>query len=171
FWDQSKGYLADVVHGETKDWSVRPNMIFAVSMPNSPVGAFVSNSVLQVVEQELLTPKGLRSLSPKNLDYKGQYAGNQIERDMAYHHGTVWPWLLGAFSDAYLKLRGKPGAQFIEMVYSRFEEEMHNNGIGTVSEVYDGDPPHLAGGAISQAWNVAELLRIRWMLDNLNKRN
>ncbi len=171
FWDQTKGYLADVVNGETKDWSVRPNMIFAVSMPNSPVGAFVSNSVLQVVEQELLTPKGLRSLSPKNIDYQGQYAGNQIERDKAYHQGTVWPWLLGAFSDAYLKLRGKPGAQFIEMVYNRFEEEVQNNGIGTISEVYDGDPPHLAGGAISQAWNVSELLRIRWMLDNLNKRN
>jgi glycogen debranching enzyme len=142
-------------------------MIFAVSMPHSPVGSFVSNSVLEKVRQELLTPYGLRSLSPKNTDYKGKYAGNQVDRDLAYHQGTVWPWLLGAFADAFLKLHGATGKAFIESIYRNFEQEMFQNGIGTVSEVYDGDPPHEDGGAFSQAWNVAELLRIKWMLDNI----
>jgi predicted glycogen debranching enzyme len=169
FWDSERACLADVVNGEQKDWSVRPNMIFAVSMPHSPVGTYISNAVLVCVEKELLTPRGLRSLSPKNPDYKGRYAGNQVERDLAYHQGTAWPWLLGAFADAYLKLHGNTGAQYIEILYQRFEEEMHDNGIGAVSEVYDGDPPHSAGGAISQAWNIAELLRIKWMLDNIDK--
>jgi len=168
FWDDNKGYLADYVNGDFKDWSVRPNMIFAVSMPHSPLGSFSSNSVMAKVEQELLTPKGLRSLSPKNPDYIGKYAGNQTQRDRAYHQGTVWPWLLGAYAEAYLKLHGHEGQPFIESLYNGFEEEMTKNGIGTVSEVYDGDPPQMAGGAISQAWNVAELLRIRWMLDNMN---
>ncbi len=171
FWDADKSYLADYVNDGFKDWSVRPNMIFAVSMPHSPVGSFISNAVLQRVEKELLTPRGLRSLSPKNPDYKGHYIGDQVERDKAYHQGTVWPWLLGAFADAYLKLHGNTGAQYIEILYQKFEEEMHDNGIGAISEVYDGDPPHNAGGGITQAWNVAELLRIRWMLDNLNKKN
>lgn len=167
FWDEEKKYLADYANEEHTDWSVRPNMIFAVSMPYSPIGSFISNSVLDKVKKELLTPYGLRSLSPKNLDYKGRYAGNQVERDLAYHQGTVWPWLLGAFADAYLKLHGNSGKAFIETIYQNFEKEMFENGIGTVSEVYDGDPPHTAGGAYSQAWNVAELLRIKWMLKNI----
>lgn len=166
FWDDGKGYLADYVNGNFKDWSVRPNMIFAVSMPHSPVGPYISNAVLGIVEQELLTTRGLRTLSPKNPDYQGTYYGDQAQRDKAYHQGTVWPWLLGAFAEAYLKLHGASGKPFIESVYKGFEKEMFANGIGTLSEVYNGDPPHKAGGAISQAWNVAELLRIRWMLDN-----
>ena len=167
FWEDSKGYLADFVNNDFKDWSVRPNMIFAVSMPHSPIGPFISHSVMAKVEQELLTPKGLRSLSPKNPDYVGKYAGDQTQRDMAYHQGSVWPWLLGAYSEAYLKLHGKKGRPFIESLYNGFEDEMTESGIGTISEVYNGDPPHIAGGAISQAWNVAELLRIKWMLDNM----
>ncbi|MCF6170980.1 MAG: amylo-alpha-1,6-glucosidase [Bacteroidales bacterium] len=169
FWDDQKGYLADVVNGEYKDWSVRPNMIFAVSMPYSPLGNFTSNAVVHKVKQELLTPRGLRTLSPKNQAYKGKYFGDQSHRDEAYHQGTVWPWLLGAFADAYLKLRGKDGKAFIESLYWGFEEVMSEAGIGTISEVYDGNPPHTAGGAISQAWNVAELLRIKWMLDTIDK--
>jgi predicted glycogen debranching enzyme len=167
FWDDEKKYLADHVNGDQVDWSVRPNMIFAVSMPNSPVGNFISNAVVQKVKQDLLTPRGLRTLSPKNVNYQGTYAGDQIQRDLAYHQGTVWPWLLGAYADAYLKLYGAAGAKDIEAVYDEFEDEMFDNGIGTVSEVYDGDPPHAAGGAISQAWNVAELLRIKWMLEHV----
>ena len=167
FWDEDKKYLADYVNSDHTDWSVRPNMIFALSMPHSPVGSFVSNSVLEKVTQELLTPYGLRSLSPKNLNYKGKYSGNQVDRDRAYHQGTVWPWLLGAFADAFLKLHGATGKAFIESIYLNFEKEMFKNGIGTVSEVYNGDPPHTASGAFSQAWNVAELLRIKWMIDNI----
>jgi len=167
FWDETKNYLADYVDGNHTDWSVRPNMIFAVSMPYSPVGSFISNGVLQKVRQELLTPYGLRSLSPKNMDYQGKYAGNQVERDLAYHQGTAWPWLLGAFADAFLKLHGATGKAFIESIYNNFEQEMFKNGIGTISEIYDGDPPHHDGGAFSQAWNVAELLRIKWMIDTI----
>jgi predicted glycogen debranching enzyme len=167
FWDDEKKYLADYVNSEYVDWSVRPNMIFAVSMPNSPVGTFISNAVVQKVKQDLLTPRGLRTLSPKNENYHGTYAGDQIQRDLAYHQGTVWPWLLGAYADAYLKLQGAAGIKDIEAVYDEFEDEMFDNGIATISEVYDGDPPHTAGGAISQAWNVAELLRIKWMLEHV----
>ena len=166
FWDEKKNYLADYVNGEYTNWDVRPNMIFAVSMPYSPVGSFISNAVVEKVRQELLTPTGLRSLSPKNHAYKGHYEGNQVERDLAYHQGTVWPWLLGAFSEAVLKLQGGIGKPFIESIYKSFEEDMFRNGIGAVSEVYNGDPPYKGGGAISQAWNVAELLRIKWMLEN-----
>ncbi len=168
FWDDKKGYLADCVNGDHKDWSVRPNMLFAVSLPHSPVGPYISNGVMMKVHQELFTPRGLRSLSPKNPDYKGVYKGNQIERDQAYHQGSVWPWLFGAFADAYLKLHGAEGKEFVESMYNNFEEVMSQAGIGTISEVYNGDPPHVPGGAISQAWNVAELLRIKWMIGNMD---
>ncbi|RLD42381.1 MAG: amylo-alpha-1,6-glucosidase [Bacteroidetes bacterium] len=166
FWDQQKGYLADYVTGETKDWAVRPNMLFAVSLPYSPVDQHIKSSVLNFVQQELLTPRGLRTLSPKNSAYKGTYFGNQEERDLAYHQGTVWPWLLGAFADAHFKLYGKKAKKLVKAIFDTFEEVMTEAGIGTISEVYDGDPPYKAGGAISQAWNIAELLRIKWMLDN-----
>jgi predicted glycogen debranching enzyme len=169
FWDEEHHYLADYVNGDYKDWNVRPNMIFAVSLPNSPLGDYMQNAVLYKVQQELLTPRGLRSLSPKNLDYVGHYTGDHVERDLSYHQGTAWPWLLGAFSEAYLKLHGKKGIDLIDKLYRGFEDEVFEAGIGTISEIYDGDPPHVAGGAISQAWNVAELLRIRWMVNNLKK--
>lgn len=166
FWDSEKGYLADSVNGEHKDWSVRPNMIFAVSLDYSPLNDSQAFSILNVVKGELLTNRGLRTLSPKNLSYKGNYAGNQKERDKAYHQGTVWPWLLGAFAEAWLKIIGNSGLEEVQTIYSNFEEVMNDSGIGTISEVYDGDPPHNAGGAISQAWSVAELLRIKSMIDN-----
>lgn len=168
FWNDKKAYLADVVTHDFKDWSIRPNMIFAVSLPYSPLGNFTSKAVVDKVKQDLLTPRGLRSLSPRNPSYKGKYYGDQAHRDEAYHQGTAWPWLLGAFSEAYLKLHGKEGKAFIESLCSGFEEVMSEAGIGTISEVYDGNPPHHPGGAISQAWNVGELLRIRWMLDNID---
>lgn len=118
-----------------------------------------------MVKNELLTPRGLRTLSPKNPDYKGIYKGDEVLRDMAYHQGVAWPWLLGPFADAYLKLHGEEGKSLIKEHYNAFEAEMTEAGIGTISEVYNGDPPFVAGGAISQAWSVAELLRIKWMLD------
>lgn len=169
FWDEEQEYLADCVNGDVKDWSVRPNMIFAVSLPESPVGPYIQNAVLRIVHQELLTPRGLRTLSPKNEAYIGRYNGDQVKRDQSYHQGIVWPWLLGAFAEAYLKLYGRKGIDFINSIFLAFEEEMTESCIGTVSEVFDGDPPHHAGGAISQAWNIAELLRIKWMLKNVNK--
>jgi len=139
-------------------------MIFAVSLPYSPLSENKQHGVLDKVKSDLLTPRGLRTLSPKNAKYKGAYEGDQASRDNAYHQGVVWPWLLGAFADAYLRLQGENGKPFIKELYSGFEKEMNKDGIGTVSEIYEGDPPHRGRGAISQAWSVAELLRINKMI-------
>ena len=165
FWNPETGYLADCVNGDNKDMSVRPNQIFAVSVPFSPLEKGRQSMVLEMVKNDLLTPRGLRSLSPKNPQYKGRYEGNQAKRDAAYHQGVAWPWLMGSFSEAYLKLHGEKGKTFIKKLYQGFEEEMTEAGIGTISEVYNGDPSYRGGGAISQAWSVSELLRIKWMLD------
>ena len=164
FWNEQKGFLADYVDGEYKDWSVRPNMIFAASLEYSPVNEEIRKKVVSTVKKELLTPRGLRTLTPKNPAYKGIYSGDQPERDLAYHQGTVWPWLLGHFTEAYLKLHGKSGLSFIKSLYNGFEPVLTEYGIGTISEIYDGDPPHTAKGAISQAWSVAELLRMNWLI-------
>ncbi len=169
FWNNEKGYLADYTNGEFKDWSVRPNMIFAVSLPHSPLNEEQRFSTLNVVKSELLTRRGLRTLSPKNPDYQGRYFGDQKTRDKAYHQGTAWPWLLGAYADAYLKVFGEQSVDVLKDIYNEFEPEMRVNGIGTISEVYDGNPPHLAGGAISQAWSVSELLRIKSMINKIEE--
>ena len=169
FWNEEKGFLADYVDGEYKDWSVRPNMIFVASLPYSPVDEEIRKKVLSIVKKELLTSRGLRTLTPKNPAYKGVYAGNQAERDLAYHQGTVWPWLLGHFAEGYLKLHGRSGLSFIKSLYKGFEPVMTEHGIGTISEIYEGDPPHIAKGAISQAWSVAELLRINWLIKQYEK--
>jgi predicted glycogen debranching enzyme len=169
FWNKSKGYLADYVDGDYQDWSVRPNQIIAVSLPYRIVDEGVAMSVLNVVRKELLTARGLRTLSPKNLHYQGTYSGNQAERDRAYHQGTVFPWLFGHFAEAYLNIHGEEGVGFIEAYYKGFEKVMTEAGIGSVSEVYDGDPPHLPGGAISQAWSVSELLRINELIRKYSK--
>jgi len=165
FWDEEKEYLADCVNGTFKDWSVRPNQIFVASLPYSPVDEEIRKDVVSMVKKELLTPRGLRTLSPKHPDYKGVYYGDQPTRDRAYHQGTVWPWLLGHFVEGYLKIHGKGGLNFIKNIYNDFEGVMIEHGIGTISEVYDGDPPHKPGGSISQAWSVAELLRINWLIN------
>lgn len=169
FWDQKRGYLADYVNGEEKDWSVRPNMIFAASLSYAPIDQEKRKKVLDVVKNELLTPRGIRTLSPKNPDYKGIYFGDQTARDLAYHNGTAFPWLLGHFLEGYLKLHGKSGLRFAREVFSGFEDVVDEHGIGTVSECYDGDPPHYAGGALSQAWSVAELLRIDKMIRDMEE--
>jgi len=165
FWDSKKGYLADYVNGDFKDWSVRPNQVFAASLHFSPINEEISKSLIDTVIKELLTPKGLRTLAPKNPAYIGIYEGDQNSRDLAYHQGTVWPWLLEHFSEAYLKIHGNSGVSFIKKLYKGFEEDMTVHGIGTISEIYDGDPPHRPEGAISQAWSVAALLRMRRLID------
>lgn len=163
FWSKERGYLADYVNGNFKDFTIRPNMVFATSLPYVPLSEKIRQLILEKIQQELLTPRGLRTLTPKHPDYKGQYCGNQAERDAAYHQGTVWPWLLGHFAEGYLKVHGKSGLSFIQNLYNGFDDVMKEHCIGTISEVYDGDPPHKAGGAISQAWSVAEILRM-WKL-------
>ena len=166
FWDKSKGYLADYVDNEKKDWSIRPNQVFATSLPYCVLeNKGIKSSILDTVKKELLTPKGLRTLSPKDSNYIGIYQGNEAQRDLAYHQGTVWPWLLGHFAGGYLKIYGNKGIDFIKKIYNGFEEDMVIHGIGSVSEIYDGNPPHHPKGAVSQAWSVAELLRIKMMID------
>lgn len=160
FWDSSKGYLADVVDKGQKDWSIRPNQLIATSLDFSPIDNEIKTSVLKVVEKYLLTPRGLRTLSPKNENYKGTCEGTQQQRDEAYHQGTVWPWLLEHFCEGYLQIHKNSGLAFIKKIIDDYEPVMFEHGIGTISEIYDGDPPHKPRGAISQAWSVAALLRI-----------
>ncbi len=165
FWSKDKGYLADYVDGEYKDWNIRPNMVFATSLPYSPLSEKIRQLVLEMIRKELLTPRGLRSLSPQSPEYKNICKGNQTERDYAYHQGTVWPWLLGHFVEGYLKIYGKSGLSFIKNIYEGFEPTIREHGIASISEVYDGNPPHAPRGTPSQAWSVAELLRIKWLID------
>jgi predicted glycogen debranching enzyme len=160
FWDSGKGYLADVVDFKSTDWSIRPNQVIAVSMDYSMLSPELKKSVLSVVERDLLTPRGLRTLSPKNENYIGIYRGTQEQRDMAYHQGTVWPWLLEHYCEGYMNLYKESGLAFLERLIKGFEPVMTELGIGTIPEIFDGDPPHRARGAISQAWSVAALLRI-----------
>jgi len=168
FWDESAGHLADYVDGDFKDLSVRPNQVIAVALKYGPLATEMKKSILDVVENELLTPRGLRTLSPKNPQYKGVYEGNQEQRDLAYHQGTAWPWLLEHFCKAYLDIHKQTGLSLVKKIYEGFEEEMSERGIGSVSEVYDGDPPHQGKGTISQAWSVSALLRIRRMIKSFN---
>lgn len=160
FWDEKRGYLADYTNGNYKDFSVRPNQVLATSLPYTPLPEEMRVRLLERVKSELLTQRGLRSLAPKNVLYKGIYTGNQAERDNAYHQGSVHPWLLGHFVEGYLAIHQANALKLIKEIYHGFEDEMFEHGIGTISEVYDGDPPHSGAGAISQAWCVAELLRI-----------
>jgi len=169
FWNKDKCYLADYVYGDYKDWSIRPNQIIATSLPYSPISEPIRKSVIDLVMQYLVTPRGLRTLAPQHPDYKGNYYGDQANRDNAYHQGTVWPWLMGHFVEGYLRIIGKSGLSYVKALYEGFESVMKEHGIGTISEIYDGDPPHKPGGAISQAWSVAELLRIKTLINKYDK--
>ncbi len=166
FWSKERGYLADYCDGIHKDFSVRPNMIFVASLEYSPLSEKIRQLIIEKVKSELLTPRGLNTLSPKDEKYIGYYYGNQTQRDRAYHNGTVWPWLLGAFCEAYLKMYGKEGLHFVEKIYKGFEDILTDYCVGSIAEVYDGNPPFKAGGSISQAWSVAALIRIKYLLDN-----
>jgi predicted glycogen debranching enzyme len=166
FWHPEKKYLADYIDGEYKDWAVRPNMVLVTSLPYSPVKEEIRKEILSRVRQELLTPRGLRTLTPKSPVYKGFYYGNQNEREAAYHQGSASPWLLGHFVEGYLKIHGRSGLKYIKDIYADFEGVMTEHGIGTISELYDGDPPHQGRGSVSQASSVAELLRIGHLITN-----
>ena len=142
----------------TFDVSCRPNQIFAISLDHPVLDEKHWPSVLDVVEKKLLTPVGLRSLSPDDPDYKPIYSGDLRSRDGAYHQGTVWAWLIGPFIDAWLKVhpeRPQEARKFLSV----FPQHLSDNGIGTISEVFDAREPHLAGGCVAQAWSVAEVLR------------
>ena len=153
------GYLLDYVDGNMMDWSVRPNQIFAVALDYSPLNQQQMKSVVDICTRELLTPKGLRSLSPKSGGYNPMYVGPQTQRDYAYHQGTAWPWLGGFYMEACLKLYKRSRLSFVERQMVGYEDEMDYHAIGTISELFDGNPPFHGRGAMSFAMNVAEILR------------
>ena len=159
------GYLLDYVDGNMMDWSVRPNMIFAVALDYSPLSQEQMKSVVDICTRELLTPKGLRSLSPKSGGYNPIYVGPQTQRDYAYHQGTAWPWLGGFYMEACLKLYKRSRLSFIERQLVGYEDEMDYHAIGTISELFDGNPPFNGRGAMSFAMNVAEILRTLKLMD------
>jgi len=159
------GYLYDFVDGNMVDWSVRPNMIFAVALDYSPLELSQKKSVLDVCTRELLTPKGLRSLSPKSGGYNPMFIGPQIQRDHAYHQGTAWPWLGGFYMEACLKLYKRTRLSFIERQMVGYEDEMFYHCLGTIPELFDGNPPFHGRGAISFAMNVGEILRTLELLE------
>jgi predicted glycogen debranching enzyme len=158
FWNPELGHLYDVVDGERgDDPACRPNQLFAISLPHPVLDPAHWRPVLDAIERELVTPRGLRSLSPRHPDYKATYRGDLVTRDAAYHQGTVWSWLIGPYVDAVLRVRGDAvsARRAIEGLISHLQE----NCIGFVSEVFDAEPPFTPGGCVAQAWGVAELLR------------
>ena len=159
------GYLFDFVEGGVPDWSVRPNMIFAAAFDYSPLDMQQKKSVVDIVTRELLTPKGLRSLSPKSMGYNPNYVGPQRERDYAYHQGTAWPWLAGFYFEAYLKVFKRSGVSFVERNMIGYEDEMTSHCIGSLPELFDGNPPFKGRGAVSFAMNVAGILRTVKMIN------
>ena len=161
FWNQDAGCLFDVVNGTDRDASIRPNQIFAVSLAHSMLEDDRAANVVKVVERELLTPVGLRSLSPRDPNYRPRYEGGVVSRDSAYHQGTVWPWLIGPFITAYVKVNGRTDTarkQAGEWL-AGLRDHLQTAGLGQISEIADGDPPHRPAGCIAQAWSVAEALR------------
>jgi predicted glycogen debranching enzyme len=160
FWSDSVGYLADVVSAGTRDLTLRPNQLYAVGLPHALLPRDKAGCVVEAVRKHLLTPVGLRTLAPDDPAYHGRHGGDARERDEAYHQGTVWPFLMGVYFDAVIRVYGEQGKVEARAWLAAFEGHLEEAGLGTVSEVFDGDPPHRPSGAISQAWSVAELLRI-----------
>ncbi len=162
FWNADTGCLFDVVQGSHSDASIRPNQIFAVSLPYSPLDKAQQRAVLDVVTRHLLTPYGLRTLSSKHEKYCGRYTGNRWQRDCAYHQGTVWPWLIGPYCDAYVKVYGlkRPQRKAIADFVRGLIEHLDDACLGQVSEIFEGDPPHHPVGGFAHACSAAELLRV-----------
>jgi len=170
FWNEETGYLNDCILPDgSVDSSLRPNQIFAVSLPFSPLPPQQQKSVVNVMQKELLTPYGLRTLNVQNERYKGTYKGPQQQRDEAYHQGTVWPYLIGPFVESFLKVNDfsrkskKKAAEFIQPLMQHLTQ---NGCIGSISEIFDGDAPHKPRGCIAQAWSVAELIRAYQLINN-----
>lgn len=167
FWIEGEAYLGDVFRDGSLDHAVRPNQILAVSLPYSPLDAAKWKGVVEKVRKHLLTPVGLRTLSPEDKGYKGRYEGDGLTRDAAYHQGTVWPWLIAHFGEAYIKAaEDKAAAKAFLLNYVRafLRNHMPEAGIGCISEIFDGDPPHRPNGCISQAWSAAGLIRLYILL-------
>jgi glycogen debranching enzyme len=161
FWNEHMGCLYDVIDGEVKDDSLRPNQIYAVSLPFAILSEDKAASVVRVVQEKLYAGCGIRSLSPEHKDYHPVYCGSLPKRDAAYHQGTAWGFLLGGFVSAYLKVNhhSKESVQQALEFLAPVKEHFRQNCIGSISEIFDGDEPHLGRGCYAQAWSVGETLR------------
>jgi len=166
FWYEGGGYLYDCVSADEPDTSLRPNQIIAVAMPHCPLSRGRQLSVIRVVTEHLLTPLGLRTLAPSDRRYRGKYGGSWESRDRAYHQGTAWAWLMGPFVQAYLKVHefSDEARRQANQWLQGFDEHLRVAGLGTISEISDGDAPHMPRGCIAQAWSVAEVLRAKMMI-------
>lgn len=169
FYDEQNDVVYDYINDNEKNDMVRPNMLIAISLPYSPVGDELKKKIFDITRSELLTNRGLRSLSPRSEFYRGVTIGNHRERETAYHNGTVFPWLIMPYTDAAVGLYGKTALPYLEDLYNAFEEIITENGIGTISEIYDGNPPHDSRGCISQSTSVAALLYLKYVIDGLKK--
>ena len=158
FWNAADGYLYDVVDGDHKDASLRPNQLFAVSLPFTLLEGKQAHSVLKIVEQKLYTPVGLRTLPADDNRYVGVYGGDQLKRDSSYHQGTAWSWLLGAYVDSIIKVKAEKSKA--KKVIQNFKYHLEEGCIGSVAEIFDADAPHHPRGCMAQAWGVAEILRV-----------
>jgi predicted glycogen debranching enzyme len=159
FWNAETDCLYDVVDGEHgNDPSIRPNQLFSISLPNAVLDPPRWQSVLAVVERDLVTPVGLRSLSPESPDFKPSYRGDLVARDAAYHQGTVWSWLIGPYIDALLRVRPDDLAS-ARRALEGLTASLGDHCVGNISEVFDAEAPYAAGGCVAQAWGIAELLR------------
>jgi predicted glycogen debranching enzyme len=167
FWIEDGEYLGDVLSPEGLDKSVRPNQIFAVSLPYSPLDPSRWIGVVEKVRRELLTPFGLRTLSPGDPAYRGRYEGDPPARDAAYHQGTAWYWLIGHFGEALLKTasnKEEAREYLLEYLRTSLQRHLREGGLGLVGEIFDGDPPHRSRGCIAQAWSTAEAIRLYRLL-------
>ena len=160
FWNKSLNYLYDFVDGDYKNDDLRPNQIYALSLPFPLLRKDKAQKVIKAVTEKLLTPRGLRSLSPDHKDYKPVYGGDQWHRDGAYHQGTVWSFLLGPYIDALVTIKGSEGKAEASTILIAFFNHLNEAGVGTVSEIFDANPPHAPRGCMAQAWGVGEILRV-----------
>jgi glycogen debranching enzyme len=165
FWSDDHGYCYDVIDGNGNDPALRPNQLLAVSLPHSPLTPKQQRAVVNVCARCLLTSHGLRTLAPDDPAYVGHYGGGVRERDGAYHQGTVWSWLMGPFISAHFRVFGDRETARSFLV--PFVHHLRDHGLGSVSEIFDGDPPFAPRGCIAQAWGVAELLRVSKELGDL----
>jgi predicted glycogen debranching enzyme len=171
FWSEVRGQLADYADGVYIDWSVRPNMLLAATLDYSPLSRIQKKMILSTVRNQLLTPVGIRTLSPEDYRYKG-FSGERVnEFAEAAHQGTVYPFLIYPFVKTYLEVHKAGGLSFAKNCLEGFKQEMSENCIGTLSEAYEGDPPHTAKGSISQAWNVAAVIMASKLVEKFDYQN
>ena len=168
FWNAKAGCLYDCITEQVPDDTIRPNQIFAVSLPHSPLPPEKQAAVVSLVQEKLLTPMGLRTLSPDDPRYRPHYDGSWADRDRAYHQGTAWAWLMGPFIEAYLKVNKRSSESLAQASswLEGFDEHIRRAGVGYISEIFDGDPPHTPRGCIAQAWSVAEILRAKLLVQS-----